>query len=333
MGKKQGLDPQQTVRYVQKLFKQKGAKALDLARKEILEEKIECKEIREALTYFMMKYWRDMARPSIISLVCEAVGGNLESTTSIAVPMILISGAIDIHDDIIDQSKRKDGRLTIYGKYGKDIALLAGDALLFKGLMLLGKAEEGRITHEKVVAIMNIVKDAFFELGDAEALELKFRGVPSVSPQEYLHVVRKKAADVEGQTRSSAILAGASLEQIEALGEYGRSLGVLNILRDDWLDILDVEEMRSRIMNESLPLPLLFALQDPRVESTLKKILRKENISRKDAARVSKVIQKTDVPGKYAELMSEVVEKTVAVMRRAKVTNENLEILLRTLLL
>lgn len=333
MGKKQRLSSQQTVRYVQKIFKQKGSKALELARKEVLEEKIECKEVREALTYFMTKYWRDMARPSIMSMVCEAVGGNPESTISIAVPMILVSGAIDIHDDIIDQSKRKDGRLTIYGKYGKDIALLVGDALLLKGLMLLGKAEGMRITHGKMGAIMDIVKNMFFELGDAEALELKFRGDLSVSPLEYLHVVRKKAADVEGQARSSAILAGAPLEQIEALGEYGRTLGMLNILRDDWLDILDVEEMRSRIMNESLPLPLLYALQNPQVESTLEKILRKKTISQKDAAHVSKMIQKTDVPEKYAELMSELVEKTIAVMRRAEVNSRNLEILLHTLLL
>jgi len=79
---------------VQRLLEERGRKALEMARKTVLEEKIECKEVREALKYFMTEYWHDVARPALLSLVCEAVGGDPYITTPIAIPMTLISGAI-----------------------------------------------------------------------------------------------------------------------------------------------------------------------------------------------------------------------------------------------
>jgi len=268
---------------VQKILEEKGRKALEMARNEILQEEIECKEVREALKYFITEYWHDLARPALLSLTCEAVGGDPDITTPIAIPMILISGAIDIHDDIIDQSKIKGSRPTVFGKFGKDVALLVGDALLFKGFTLLHKAVEKEIPADKVAVIVDIVKRTFFELGDAEALELKFRGRLDVTPEEYLHVVRKKAADVEAYARISAVLGGGSKKEIEDLGNFGSLLGMIIILRDDLLDMIDFEEAVHRIKREHLPLPILYALQNHEFKSTLTSILLKKKITKEDA--------------------------------------------------
>ncbi|NIV44548.1 hypothetical protein GWN49_06700, partial [Candidatus Bathyarchaeota archaeon] len=257
------ISPEEAMERLQKLFKERGSKPLEMARNEILCEKIESPEAREALTYFMTEYWNDLARPTLLSLACEAIGGNPALTTPIAVPMTLISGAIDIHDDIIDRSKIKDNRPTVYGKFGKEIALLAGDALLFKGLTLLSTSPQKSIPEERMSKIVDTVKTMFFELGDAEALELRLRKDSEISPEEYIRVVRKKAADVEAHTRISAIIGGGSEEEIEALSEYGRLLGMLIILRDDWIDMMDFGESVHRIKKECLPLPLLHALNNP----------------------------------------------------------------------
>lgn len=289
MKKKQHSTPEQALKQVQKIFKQRGTKALEMARREILREKIECKEAREALNYFITQYWQDLARPSLMSLACEAVGGNTELTTSIAVPMILIGGAIDIHDDIIDQSKIKNAKPTVYGKYGKDIALLVGDALLFKGLTLLYQAEEKGIPPQLMPTILSVVKETFFELGDAEALELDFRGRTDVSPEEYLNVVRKKAADVEAYVRISAIVGGGSEAQIEALSNYGRLLGMVLILKDDLVDVTEPTEILHRIKKEYLPLPLLYALQNPKGSREIKSVLSKKPLKKKDAETILKL--------------------------------------------
>jgi len=327
------ISPEEAMKQIQKIFKERGTKALEMARKEILQEKIECKEATEALTYFMTQYWQDLVRPALLSMVCEAVGGNPELTTPIAIPLTLMSGAMDIHDDIIDQSKRKHGRPTVYGLYGKDIALLVGDALLFKGLSLLNKATERGAPTEIMRVVMDIIKNSFFELGDAEAQELQFRGNLDVLPEEYLRVVRKKAADVEAHTRVGAILGGASPKKIEALGEYGRLLGMLIILRDDWIDVFDMEESLSRIKNESLPIPILYGLQHPAIKDELRMILLKKTFTRKDSESIFEAIKKTDVPQKYTKLMSELAAGASLKLRKQNIERENLDKLLKATLL
>lgn len=318
---------------VQKLLEERGSKALEEARNQVLQEEVECKEVREALNYFMQEYWRDLARPTLLSLACEAVGGDPELTTPIAVPMILISGAIDIHDDIIDQSKTKWSRPTVLGKFGKDVALLVGDALLFKGFTLLYKAIEKGIPADKVATIINLIKKAFFELGDAEALELRFRGRMDVTPEEYLDVVRKKAADVEAHTRISAILGGGSEDEIEALSRYGRLLGMMMILRDDLVDMLDFKEAQHRIKGEGLPLPILYALQNPEINSTLSSILLKRKITKREVDTILKITDKAGGIERLRELMQELSESTHSCVKNLKLNKNYFELLTNAMLL
>jgi geranylgeranyl diphosphate synthase type I len=312
---------------VEKILEERGRKALEMARQTVLQEEIECKEVREALKYFITEYWHDVARPALLSLACEAAGGDPDITTPIAISMTLISGAIDIHDDIIDQSKVKGSRPTVLGKFGKDIALLVGDALLLKGFTLLHEAVEKGIPAEKVAVIINIIKNAFFELGDAEALELQFRGRIDIAPEEYLRVVRKKAADVEAHTRISAILGGGSKEEIEALGEYGRLLGIIITLRDDWIDMVDLEEIAHRIKMKCLPLPLLYALQSPKTKSKLSHILFKETTTKRDA---KIILEATDEAGglkRADQLMQEIARNAHSFVKNLKKNRLTLQLL------
>lgn len=314
---------------VQRLLEERGRKALEMARKTVLEEEIECKEAREALRYFITEYWHDVARPALLSLACEAVGGDPNITTPIAIPMTLISGAIDIHDDIIDQSKIKGSRPTVLGKFGKDIALLVGDALLFKGFTLLYEAVEKEIPGEKVAVVVDIIKNTFFELGDAEALELQFRGRMDVTPEQYLRVVRKKAADVQAHTRISAILGGGSKEEIEALSKYGRLLGMLIILRDDLIDMIDIREARHRIKKECLPLPLLYALQDSKARLEIGPILQRKKLTK---SIVGKIVKKTYEAQGFdlsMKIMEEIVDGASIQLHTVRNRSSDLEFLIR----
>jgi geranylgeranyl pyrophosphate synthase len=327
--KQKDIDPEEAMKQLQKIFKKRGTKALEMARKEILQEKIECKEAKEALTYFMTKYWHDVARPALLSLVCEAVGGDPELTTPIAVSMTLISGAIDIHDDIIDQSKHKGGRSTVYGKFGKDIALLVGDALLLKGLVLLNKAAEKGIPAEKMAIIIDIINNMFFELGDAEALELQFRGRLDVNPEEYLRIVRKKAADVEAHTRISAILGGGTQREIDASSEYGRILGMLMILRDDWIDAMDFKEALHRIKNECLPLPTLYVLHDSKTKCKISRILQQKKVTEQDVENVLNITDKAGGLKRTEKIMKELSRDADIHLKTLKISGKYLKLLIQ----
>ncbi|MEM2995249.1 MAG: polyprenyl synthetase family protein [Candidatus Bathyarchaeia archaeon] len=283
---------------------------MEIARKAMLEEaeKLECEEVREALKYFMNECWRDTARPALLSVACESLGGDPDITIPIAVPLILIGGAVDIHDDIIDKTEIKRAYPTIYGKFGKDIALLVGDALLFKGLTLLHEAAK-EIKPEKIYTIFKILKKFFFELGDAEAYEVALRGKKTLKIEEYMEFVKKKAAEFEAYMRISAILADASGEQIETLGKFGRILGMLVILGDDNADMLDYGEMISRIKNEVLPLPIISALRKPHLKKKLMPILQSKELTKKDAEKIFNIIYTANIFGEVEENFMRLIDE------------------------
>ena len=314
----------------QAIMENRGTKALEIARKTVLQERVECKEIREALRYFMTEYWHDLARPALLSLACEAVGGDPDITTPIAVPMILISGAIDIHDDIIDQSEKKRNQPTVLGKFGKDIALLVGDALLFKGFTLLVEAYRKKVL-PSVRSVISIIKDAFFELGDAEALELQFRGKIDLTPEQYLSVVRKKAADVESYTRVGAILGGGSKSEVEALGLYGRLLGELLVLRDDLVDTADLDELSHRARKEHLPLPILYALQASKSKSELRDLLAREEMSKREAEEIFNLTYEAKGIHQHGKLMEKLIEKASRSVRNLENQKKSLLLLVQAI--
>lgn len=174
------------------ILQQKGQKAVELAKQTVLQEHIEYKPLKEALRYFM-EYWNDVLHPALVSLACEAVRGNPDTTTQLGAALVLLAGGADVHDDIIDQSVTKESKETVFGKFGRDVAVLVGDALLLKGIYLLHEASEP-LPRSKRKAILNIVRQAFFEISGAEAKEARFRGKTDMPVQEYLEIIRHKVA-------------------------------------------------------------------------------------------------------------------------------------------
>jgi len=278
---------------VKEAFLKKGGAILKEADVEVLKEEIESRSLLDALAYHVDR-WRDLTRPALMVLACEAVGGESKNTFPLAEALILLSGAIDIHDDIIDESKARKSKPTLLGKFGRDVALLASDILSLKGFCLIFRLLEQNILPETILKVVQTLRDLLLELADAEALELEFRGRWDVVPAEYLKVVKKKAADVEAYMRLGAILGGGSDEEIEILGEYGRMLGAMAILRDDLEDMLDFDvEMISRIRKEALPLPVLYAIENPETSKRIAVIAKKKEINADDAEAIFDLVEQS----------------------------------------
>jgi len=326
------ISPEEITEQIIKLFKERGKKAQELTRKMVLEEKINSKEAKEALKFFITEVHNNTTRSALLSLVCEAVGGDPDITTPIAISMNLIVGGIAIHDDIIDQSENKGDRSTVFGKFGKEVALLVGDALIFKGFNVLYTAVEKGVPAEQIAIISEIIRRTFFELGDAVALELKFRGQFNVTPEDYLFVVRKKAADFEACTRIGAIVGGGSKEEIEALGEYGRLLGMVMLLRDDMIDMLDPEELVHRIKKEHLSLVILYALQNPEMHSIISDLLRK-TVTENDAEKLSNIVDQMGGFVLIDKCMQELVENASNKIEKIIPNKGYLDLIIRAMLL
>ncbi len=272
---------QKKIEQVNKLLEERSKEALELAKKELLEEEFESKEIKDALTYYSQS-WRDVLHPGLLSIACDAVGGDVKKSVPIQVVMLLLTAAADIHDDIIDGSLLKQGRPTVLAKYGKEAALLVGDALLVKALVLL-HGLEGKFPTQSLNAIWEVIKRRFFEMGDAEALETSVKGNIDISVEKYLTILEMKAATTDAQMRIGAILGGGEQTVIDALGDYGRALGVLIGIREDFVDVFEPVELQNRIKNECLPLPVLVAFKDPHTRERVLNHLSMQQISDENA--------------------------------------------------
>jgi len=269
----------------------KSKEALESTKKAMLEEKMS-KETDAVLRDYVKK-WDDTTRPGVLSLAYEAVNGNLKELTPLQVAMLLIAATMDIHDDIIDKSVAKVTGKTIYGKTGAETALLLGNAFLVKGFIQLYKAIE-KLPPERQLMISDTAKDFLLEVIKAHIIEVELRNRKwNVKPKEYLQVLEEKAADIEGQMRIGAIFGGGTSSEIEALGKYGRCLGVLLAVRSDFVDIFEPRELKNRVQNECLPLPVLYALKNENCRKRILKILLSETISKDSAQELIEIIYQT----------------------------------------
>jgi len=231
--------------------------------------------------------------PALISLSCKAVGGIEEKTTSIGAALMLIAGAADIHDDIIDQSSVKYSMKTVYGKFGRNIALLAGDTLLFLGLSRLNQECES-LSAKQRKEIMTLVSEALFEISEAEAKESYFMNNSDGTPQEYYEIIKMKAVVSEIHCKIGAIIGNANAESVEALGSYGRTFGLASLVRDEFIDIYEHSELQNRIRNECPPLPLLYALQNSEAKKEVLFYIDKPNLTKRELNRIRKLVLGTE---------------------------------------
>jgi geranylgeranyl pyrophosphate synthase len=258
-----------------KLIEKRGQKAVELSKRLVAQDVIKFEPLNDAMKYFMNEFWFDYLHPALISLACEAVGGNVEDSIGVSAAFVLLAGAADIHDDIIDGSKIKEPQLTVYGKFGRDIAVLSGDAILLKGLYVLNEVLDP-ISKEKKKMILESVKQAFFNLCGGEAKEAGWRGKMEISKEDYLDIIEQKASASEAATRVGAIIGGGTKEEVEFLGRYGRTYGILFTLRNEFIDVFEPDELRNRLENECLPLPVLLAFHDESRKTQILQLLKDE---------------------------------------------------------
>jgi len=276
---------------VKGIIEKRGRASVEKAREEILDSPYDGGIVSSAVKYFARVTLRQglPVFPALISLSCEAVGGNTEKTITIGAAMELIAGAADVHDDIIDQSTIKYNKKTVLGKFGSDVALLAGDALLMQGLMLLSR-EFDSFSEEQRKAIRSVILQALFEISNAEANEIRLRKKLDTSPQEYYEVIRLKAVIPEAHCKIGGILGNANEQTINALGQYGRTFGVLSLIRDEFIDLLEHDELQNRIKNECPPLPMLYALQNSKTRCKIEPFIKGLNLAKKDENKLVKIV-------------------------------------------
>jgi geranylgeranyl pyrophosphate synthase len=203
------------------------------------------------------KYWKDFSRPALTSFSCEAVGGNSEKAEDAALMLTLASSGFGIHDDIIDKSERKHLRMTILGLFGADTALLVGDLLIVKALVVMHRLDAQKLS---APVIFSEYEKTCIEVCEAELLENQCRKSLDTDLEYYQSILWKAMGETAICCKIGAILGGGNPEEIKALSDFGRRIGFNSRLADDVEDCLNAKgDLPHRIMFESVPLPLLYA--------------------------------------------------------------------------
>ncbi len=303
------LEHEKLMDKVLNILSERSINALQVARKQILTMSIGEEKARRALEYYAAN-WNDTTHPGILSLACEAVGGNPDEARPIQVATLLLTAAMDIHDDIVDQSTIKNGRPTVFGKFGRDIALLIGDAVFLKGFILLYRCGES-FPPETMKAIINTIQDSFFEVGNAHLLEIDLKGKLDVIPAEYLHVLEMKASNIAVHAQIGAIFGGGSAAEIRTFGKYGKILGTLATLREEFIDVFEPEELHNRMKNECLPLPILYAFKNPHAKEKILNILSKSSIFSEDAEKIVNMVFDVEAVKRFRRQMQRLAKEAL----------------------
>lgn len=170
-------------------------------------------------------------RPAFVSLAAKAteLPFNVERARTLGACLEMVHMATLIHDDVIDNAATRRGRPTASAEFGNTAAILAGDSLLARAMLLLSRDGD--------VDLVRVVAEAISDVAQGEVRELELRGDFDLAESAHMEVLRMKTASfIQCCCEVGALVAGASPETCHALRRYGHHVGMAFQIIDDLLD-------------------------------------------------------------------------------------------------
>ncbi len=198
-------------------------------------------------------------RPLLVVLTANALSHKEDNRLELAAIIEFIHTATLLHDDVVDISEMRRGRLTANAKWGNAPSVLVGDFLYSRAFQMMVAIGD--------MDIMAILSDTTNVISEGEVQQLVNAKDPSVSEDNYLSVIHKKTAALfESACETAAVLASASSLQRQALKRYGYHVGMAFQLVDDALDYEGDAATLGKNVGDDLAegkptLPLIFAMQ------------------------------------------------------------------------
>lgn len=168
-------------------------------------------------------------RPAVLLMAARLCGYQGELAVLNASVVEFIHTATLVHDDIIDDSDVRRGRLAVHSRWGNHITVLLGDYLYIKSM--------GLALTQDTLAIVRLLCDVTLRMIEGELFQLTKAGNIDLTEDDHFDIIRRKTAHLFGGcARIGGMLGTASPTQLDALWEYGFNLGVAFQLVDDLLD-------------------------------------------------------------------------------------------------
>lgn len=273
-------------------------------------------EILARATRHLLEAGGKRLRPCLALTACEAVGGKAEDALEAAAAIELLHNFTLIHDDIMDQDEFRRNVKTVHVLLGVPVAVIAGDALFAKVFeALAANAKRLGLEGARVVELFDAVSKASFEICQGQVLDMLFEGRADVSEAEYMRMVSgKTGALLEASMKVGALLGKGEPEQVRALAEYGRLIGLAFQMRDDVLGVAGEQEKFGKPIGsdvregkQTLIVVRALATAPQEDKSTLLRALGKQDLSKAELKVAIDVLKRAGAIDYVAERARELI--------------------------
>ena len=210
------------------------------------------------ITYYIVRRKGKQMRPMFVFLVAKMVSkGDFTDRTYRGASVIeLIHTATLVHDDVVDDSNRRRGFFSINALWKNKIAVLVGDFLLSKGLLLSIDNDD--------FDILKLISVAVREMSEGELLQIEKARRLDITEEVYFEIIRQKTATlIAACCAIGAASVGASDEEISKMHDFGECIGIAFQIKDDLFDYTESNIGKPTgidIKEQKMTLPLIHTL-------------------------------------------------------------------------
>ena len=239
------------------------------------------------ITHYIIKRKGKQMRPMLIFLCSKLLNsGKLNEKVYRGASVIeLIHTATLIHDDVVDESNKRRGFFSINAIWKNKIAVLVGDFLLSKGMLLC--------IDNKDYDILDIISESVKQMSEGELLQIEKSKKLDIDEETYFEIIKKKTASlISSCCKIAAISVGSKPNQIKKIARLGLNIGIAFQIKDDLFDYGKRRIGKPRgidIKQKKLTLPLIYTIN--KVERREKKwLINSLKKSKKNKALINQII-------------------------------------------
>jgi octaprenyl-diphosphate synthase len=239
----------------------------------------------DRITHYIVKRKGKQIRPMFVFFSASICGGINESTHRGAALVELLHTATLIHDDVVDNSYQRRSFFSINALWKNKIAVLVGDFLLSKALLLSVKNNDFRF--------LKVLSGAMEQMIEGELLQVEKVRRMDIDEPVYYEVIRQKTASlIASCCECGAASAGADDETVEKMRLFGEKIGIAFQIKDDMFDFGtdDVgKPLGIDIKEKKITLPLIYALNksDSKLKKSMINLVKNHN---DDAKKIAQII-------------------------------------------
>ncbi|HSJ68971.1 MAG TPA: polyprenyl synthetase family protein [Anditalea sp.] len=264
------------------------------------------------ITSYIVKRKGKQMRPMFVFLTAGVSGGITEASYRGAALIELLHTATLVHDDVVDDANYRRGFFSVNALWKNKIAVLVGDYLLSRGLLL--SVDNGDFE------LLKIVSNAVREMSEGELLQIAKARKLDITEEVYYTIIKQKTASlIAACCAVGAATAGNDDAGINKMKDFGEKIGMAFQIKDDLFDYGEDEVGKPvgiDIKEKKMTLPLIYALNNASWTQK-KKIIYLIRNKNEDKRAVSEVISFVKASGglEYAEgIMNEFYKEALTIL-------------------